>query len=643
MQKLVILGFDGLEPSLLARFWARGRCGHLKRLAERGGYRLLNTSTPAESPVAWASFITGAHPGRHGIFDFLHRDPDTYLPKLSIAETRPPGRSLNVLWWKLPLEPARTVRGRSGTPFWHAVAVAGFPVAIVRVPVTYPPEPFNGTLLSSMGVPDLHGSQGTYHYWTTDPQVAGTGRGGDAVLVSFADRTCLTQLRPIPDPFRSDGRPTSVQVTLQRRNDELSVSTSGRSFTLKVGEWSPWIKVTYRFSLGAKAAGLVRFFLSSAQPHLNLYCSPVNLDPEAPVLPISHPPRYAAELERAIGPYATLGMAEDTWVLNERRMDEDGFLASCGHLMDERERMLDFELARFRNGLLVCVFDQPDRMQHMFWRVEDAAHPAHDPALATRYKGVLEALYERLDRIVGRVTSAHPDANLIVMSDHGCKPFRRAFHVNRWLAENGYLAIDPRATAAGHVDDGLYLRSVDLERTRAYALGLSGIYLNLRGRERNGIVTAGAEAERVKRSIAAELAAIRDPADDSAVVNRVLRREEVFNGPATPDAPDLVVCYCAGYRASWQTALGGVPDCILEDNLLAWSGDHCIDPDLVPGVILSDRPLSTQPLHLVDIASSVRAYFGLAPDSALEGRNIWACAAHSASRQMLTGDEGAGA
>jgi predicted AlkP superfamily phosphohydrolase/phosphomutase len=622
MQKLIVLGFDGLEPSLLTRFWGQGLCPNIGRLRDSGGYRLLGTSTPAESPVAWSSFLTGLHPGHHGIFDFLHRDPETYLPSLSIAQTIAVKRSLEFMGWRLPIEKARIIGGRRGKPFWHAVAAAGFPVAIVRVPVTYPPEPFAGTLLASMGVPDLHGTQGAYYYWTTDPDVAGAGRGGDAVLLDFQGAKCLAHLRSMPDPFRVDGREVSVDIELETDNDELAVSIGSERLRLKPGEWSPWIKVTYALSLFAKATGWVRLFLRSLQPHLNLYCSPVNIDPDAPAVPISHPPDYAAKLKRAIGSYATLGMAEDTWVLNERRMDEEGFLASCHDILSERERMLDFELARFRKGLLVCVFDQPDRMQHMFWRVEDDAHPAHDPALGARYKSVLAQLYQRLDGILGRVIEAHPDADIIVMSDHGCKPFRRAIHINRWLASNGFLALDP-ARSGGRADD-LYLSAVDFSRTQAYALGLSGIYVNLRGRESRGIVATGAEAQRVKREIAAGLEALRDPQAGTSVIARVLAREDIFDGPATPDAPDLIVCYCEGYRASWQTALGGVPPTIIEDNLLAWSGDHCIDPALVPGVLLSNRPLSDGPLGLVDIAPSVHAFFGIAREDGHEGGNIWA-------------------
>jgi predicted AlkP superfamily phosphohydrolase/phosphomutase len=618
MSKLIVLGLDGLEPTLLERYWAEGACPHLRALRERGGYRLLATTIPAESPVAWSSFITGQNPGRHGIFDFLHRDPSSYLPRLSIARTEPPQRSLDFGPWRMPLSTPRVIAGRKGTPFWHAIAAAGIPATVVRVPVTYPPEPFAGRLLASMGVPDLHGTQGAYQYWTTDAAAAGPGRGGDATLVQWSDDAIDLPFRPLPDPFRKDARPVAPAVRVRRIGAGVEIACGSSRVEISPGAWSPWQRVVYRLSLAGRASGWVRWHLRSLGPHLHLYCSPVNIDPDRPAAPLSHPPRYAAEIKRAIGPYATLGMAEDTWVLNERRMDEDAFIAQCYSLLDERTRMFDFELARLVDGLLVCVYDQPDRLQHMFWRVEDARHPAHRTDMAQRYGNVLRDLYAYLDGIVGRALRAHPEATLVVMSDHGCKPFRRAFHVNRWLAEEGYV------TLRGDYDGArLHCEDMVLTGTRAYAMGLVGIFLNLRGRESQATVSIGAEANALKRELADKLERLIDPQTGERVVNRAIPREEIYRGPHVPDAPDLILAYNAGYRASWQTALGGVPAVVLEDNLMAWSGDHCIDASLVPGVLLSNRALGNATPHLMDIAPSVLAHFSCAPDVAHEGRSIW--------------------
>lgn len=621
MAKLIILGLDGLEPTLLTRYFAEGLCPNLKLLADSGGYRELGTTTPAESPVAWSSFITGQNPGRHGIFDFLHRDPRTYAPLLSIAHTLPPQKSLQLGQWHLPLDAARVIGGRKGKPFWHDVAAAGIPTTVVRVPVTYPPEPFAGKLLASMGVPDLHGSQGTYQYWTTDARVAGAGHGGDAELIAWTDEQVKIELKPIADPFRVDHRPVGVPVHLERNNGSLVISCGKQITILKPGQWSGWCKVRYRFSLAGSADGWVRWYLQELTPHLRLYCSPVNIDPKRPSVPLSHPPSYAAEMQKAIGMYATLGMAEDTWVLNEKRMDEEGFLAHCQHLIAERTKMLEFELDRLTDGLLVCVYDQPDRLQHMFWHVEDAAHPAHNAALAERYRHVLRDLYQQLDAIVGTIRRKHPDADLVVMSDHGCKSFRRMFHVNRWLAEQGYLAHGEAASEEN--PERLHFEGIDWSRTQAYSLGLVGIYLNLRGREAQGCVAYGTEADRIKSEIRQKLTGLRDPQTGEVVVNRVLFREDIYQGPNIPDAPDLILAYNAGYRASWQTALGGTPASNLEDNLMAWSGDHCIDSRLVPGVLLSSRTITSEQAHIMDIAPSVLAYFKLLADPRHEGKSFW--------------------
>ncbi|MFO1352225.1 MAG: alkaline phosphatase family protein [Gammaproteobacteria bacterium] len=623
-RKLIILGFDGMEPSLLERYWEMGRCPQLHRLAGEGGYFRLQTTLPAESPVAWASFVTGQNPGRHHIFDFLHRDPKRYLPALSIASVKTPERALSFGPWRAPLGRPRVVGHRDGAPFWHRLAQAGIEAAVIRVPVTYPPEPFAGRLLASMGIPDLHGSQGSYQYWTTDPALAGRGHGGDAVLIDFIDGRAEASLQPLADPFRNDDLPRAPAVSLRAADGRLVISCCGQSASMEPGAWSPWLKVRYRFSLAASADGWVRFYLHSLAPHFNLYCSPVNIDPDRPAAPLSHPPRYAAELKAAIGPYATLGMAEDTWVLNEKRMDEDGFLSHCYALLDERTAMLEFELKRLRAGLLICVYDQPDRLQHMFWRVEDRAHPAYDRALADRYHDVLPDLYAYLDTIVGNVRAHHPDADVLVMSDHGCQPFRRMFHVNRWLANKGYLTLREGATGRATDADLLYLQGVDWGATRAYAMGLVGIYLNLRGRERQGIVATGSEAQALISDLRGHLLALRDPVNGQAVVRRALAKEAIYSGPHVPDAPDLILAYDTGYRASWQTALGGTPPAVLEDNLLAWSGDHCIDPELVPGVILSTRALQQRELHIMDIAPSVQRYFGLEPAAEIEGQAFWA-------------------
>jgi len=223
----------------------------------------------------------------------------------------------------------------------------------------------------------------------------------------------------------------------------------------------------------------------------------INIDPDDPALPISQPSFYAAYLASLIGPFATTGMAEDTWALNEGVIDGDAFLKQAWGIFEERESMFLSALENTRRGVVACVFDTSDRIQHMFYRQFQTGNGAH--------AGVVEAMYRRMDVLVGKaVAYAGIDTALFVLSDHGFCSFRRGVNLNSWLHHNGYLALK---NGSG---DSTFLRGVDWSRTKAYALGLAGMYLNLRGRESQGTVEPGAEAETLKRELIRSLSALRD-------------------------------------------------------------------------------------------------------------------------------------
>ena len=178
------------------------------------------------------------------------------------------------------------------------------------------------------------------------------------------------------------------------------------------------------------------------------------------------------------------------------------------------------------------------------------------------------------------ITIASED-RLIVLSDHGFNSFRCAVHLNRWLAEEGYLALKPGAPSSQSL-----FTNVDWTKSKAFALGLNGIFLNLSGREALGIVGPDA-ADALKRELSEKLKRWRDPHTGEPVVLTGYDGDQVYQGGRTADAPDLVIGYARGYHASGQTALGGVPDLLVEDNTRKWSGDHCIEPSLVPGVLFT--------------------------------------------------------
>jgi predicted AlkP superfamily phosphohydrolase/phosphomutase len=320
-------------------------------------------------------------------------------------------------------------------------------------------------------------------------------------------------------------------------------------------------------------------------------------------------------LAKLFGPYATLGLAEDTWALNEHVLDDDAFLAQAYGNHEDRERMLFDALDKTKQGLCTCVFDTTDRVQHMFWRYLEEDHPAARDVPHSQHPPVIQELYERMDRLVGRVMEKiDDDTLLLVISDHGFKSFARCMNVNAWLHQNGYLALKD-----GKTESGDWFEDVDWSRTRAYTMGLNGLYLNIKGREKQGIVDAS-EAEALKDELQKGLNGLVDPASGTVGVTGVFIADNVYRGPYTENSPDLIVGYGAGYRASWDSVMGKVTGQIFEDNIKAWSGDHCIDPRLVPGVLFSSHKFIEEKPAIVDVAPTILKLFGLALPAHFDGK-----------------------
>ncbi|HEU5217744.1 MAG TPA: alkaline phosphatase family protein, partial [Gemmatimonadales bacterium] len=560
-----------------------------------------------QTPVAWSTFATGANPGVHGIFDFLRRDPATCLPDLS----------LNRYEQKNAFVPPKAVNLRRGTPLWELLAKAGVPSAIIRCPCTYPPDEVKGRLLGGMGVPDLRGGLGTPTYFTTNAATV-VGESERVTPVVLKDGRIRTELVGPRLPRGGDAT-IDLAVEVHAGGTRATLRVSGHSSELQRGEWGPWLKVKFKLGLLQAVAGQVRFFLPEVHGGFALYASPVNFTPDAPPFPISAPWDYAGELEHRIGSYYTAGMPEDHTGLVNGRIDEAAFLAQCDLVMREREAMLDLELARLDRGLLFCLFDTPDRLQHLFWRFLEPDHPANVAGFDPAYRHTIAEHYRRLDGIVGRVAAeAGPETLVIVLSDHGFTSFRRGVHLNGWLLQHGYLALK-RGTDPG--ESGEFFRAVDWDRTSAYALGLGGIYLNRRGREAHGIV-APEDAGAVAEAIQAGMRGLPDPTTGVAAVRAVKRREEIYHGAAVAEAPDLLALFERGYRASWTTALGGIGAGIFEDNTRRWGGDHIVDPVLVPGVLFMSRPFPAPAPRMVDLAPTILNALGVPAGPDMEGESL---------------------
>ena len=617
VKRAVIVGFDGMDPELANRFMDEGRMPHFAQMCDRGTFRPLRTTFPAISPVAWSTFQTGVNPGKHNIYDFLARDANNYLPYLSSAQIREPKRRLKIGKYSLPLGKPEIQGMRRGTPFWHRLGEAGVFCSIVRVPVTFPPEKFPGVLLSGMCVPDLKGSQGTFCFCTTRAANGRFREGG--VRIPFeriaSEYRCFI---PGPEDPLGSGKDLRAEFTVRPNSDgaKAEIKLDSESFMLKVGEYSEWVPVKFKAGLGFSARGICRFYLKQLSPEVEVYVTPVNIDPARPDLPISHPVTYSIYLAKLFGPYATLGLAEDTWALNEEVLDDKAFLAQCYGNHEDRERMFFDALEKTPQGLCACVFDTTDRVQHMFWRYLEDGHPAAKDVSADSRPQVIQELYARMDDLIGRVMKKIDDETLLlVISDHGFKSFARCVNVNAWLHENGYLTLKD-----GKTESGDWFEDVDWSRTRAYTMGLNGIYLNIKGREREGIVDAGAESTALKEELRTKLHGLVDPASGKVSITGMFDCEGVYAGPYVDNAPDLIVGYGAGYRASWDSVMGKVTGTVFEDNTKAWSGDHCVDPRLVPGVLFSNRKINVEKPAIVDVAPTMLQLFGLKLPAYFDGK-----------------------
>ncbi len=619
IERLVIIGLDGLDPELCTRLMAEGKLPHLSALGERGAYSPLQTTYPPVSPVAWSSFMTGVNPGKHNIFDFLRRNPRTYLGELSSAEIRGSSRSFSIGNYVLPLAKSRARSLRKSKPFWAILGEAGIFSTVLRVPITFPPEKFPGLLLSGMCVPDLQGTQGTFTFYTSQKDRAESHTGGTRITVAIEGNRVQTYVPGPPNPLLTgrDQLRLPLTVILQQDGHEVEVIVSGQRVRLKRGEYSAWIALTFRPGLGVKIRGIARLYLKQVVPDFEMYLSPINIDPEMPAIPISHPAVYSAYLAKLLGKYATLGLAEDTWALNERVIDEDAFLTQCCLIHEERERMLLSALEKTRQGVCICVFDAPDRIQHMFFRYLDEKHPALQSGNGEpeKYRRVIEELYQRMDALVGRVMDRLDDRSiLIVMSDHGFRPFRRGVNLNVWFHEHGYLALKEGTESAE------WFANVDWEKTKAYAVGMGGVYINCKHREAKGAVRPGREYEALKRELIEKLSGLKDEEAGGIAIREVFDRSLLYTGPYTENAPDLIIGYNAGYRASWEAVVGKVNSQVFEDNRKSWSGDHCIDARLVPGVFFCNRSISQEHPHIMDIAPTALSLFGLDVPPYMDGK-----------------------
>ncbi len=618
-KRVVILGLDGLDPKLLERYMEDGKLPNFSQLKQQGSYARLGTTLPALSPVAWSTFQTGVNPGAHNIFDFLTRDKRFCLPELSAVKTETSTREIKIGPFRIPRTRSQVRLMRRSQPFWKLLGARNIMANIIRVPISYPPEKFKGNILSAMCTPDLRGTQGTFTLFTTRDGVQGSAggdsTGGEVRTIVRDGNTLRAELEGPPHPDGKSGNlKVEFSITLGAAGAaELSLQAESERLTLN--SFSRWIPVEFKAGR-KKVQGIVRFCIRELGEHVTVYASPVNVDPAKPALPISYPLLFSSWLAKRQGRYGTLGLLEDTWGRNELALDDRRFLDQAWLSHEERKKMFFETLRRTREGICICVFDASDRIQHMFWRYIDPKHPS---PLEKReeFEHAIPEMYQRMDTLVGEtMASLGPQDVLMVLSDHGFSSFRRCINLNTWLYQNGFLALK---TAEPKGLD--YLQEVDWSKTKAFALGLSGIYVNKRGRERFGICS-DEQGEEVKAQIIAKLTGLSDPQDGCEAVKTVYDTRKAYKGLYTTEAPDLIVGYSPGYRVSWDSITGTVEPEVFSDNLKAWSGDHHIDPKEVPGIFLVNSQLKSESPSIIDIAPTTLDLFGIKPPSYMEGKVI---------------------
>ena len=625
--KVVVLGFDGMDPQLVAEYRAQGRLPTFDRVLAAGGSLVpLGTTIPPQSPVAWSTFSTGLDPGGHGIFDFIHRNPATLIPYLSISEASAPSEFWGVGGWRIPRGGGSLRNLRQGKAFWQLLDNVHVDMTVFKMPANFPPVATRARSLSGMGTPDIQGTYGQYTYVTDDPVARDDLSGGVLRPIRLEDGRCQTVIEGPANIYR-EGAPLSripLAITVDRQTGAALIELAGRRLLLQTGEWSDWVTLEFRLvPLLKSVRGIVRLYLMETAPYLRLFVTPVQIDPAAPEMPISTPGRYARELAQALGPFYTQGLPANTKALEEDVFTDADYCSQSDQVFAERRRQLAHELERFAAlpaGFLFFYFNYPDQDCHMFWRGLDAESPLHE-SCAPPHRARIGEIYEALDGVLAEVLAAVGDQTLVmVMSDHGFAPYRRSFNVNTWLLEHGYLALLP-GVERGEVS---FLAGIDWTQTRAYAMGINAVYLNLRGRERHGIVAPGAQQEALLAELQAGLAAAIDPALGLPGIKRVERADAVYTGPHAAAGPDLILGYQRGWRGSNESALGEVPAEVFTDNLQKWSGDHCQAHDEVPGILLVNRPLAVSDPHLIDLAPTILRLFGVRPPDEMTGRDLFA-------------------
>jgi len=622
-KKVVVLGLDGMDPKILRGLMEQGRAPNFSKLAARGSFQPLGTTMPALSPVAWSTFITGMNPGGHGIPDFIARDPLTYTPFFSIWEPRDADRTISLGDYELPISGGEPANLRRGKPFWSYLTERDIPATVIKIPTNFPVDETATRAIAGMGTPDLTDSFGVFTYYTSDfAEEHGDMSGGEMIRIRVQpDGRVETHLPGPENTIRKSvqGR-VEAPFTIDRDPDAdvVRIDLQDQALVLKKGEYSDWIKVSFELApMVVSVSGIARFYVKDVHPHLRLYVTPINIDPENQAMPITYPVELGGEIASHIGPFWTKGLPADTKAFDYGIINDEGYVKQAELIFKERMALFDYEWSQFREGLFYFYVSSTDQDAHMLWRNMDKTHPMHS-ASDPRFGSWIPHIYEECDKLVGHMLEAADDDCLVlVCSDHGFASFGRQFHLNTWLRDNGYLKI--RASAARKETANIF--DIDWNETVAYGVGFNGLYFNRLGREEHGIVD-DAKASELAARLRRELEAISDSETGEHPVAKVFERAEVYSGEMAGTMPDLLVGYQPGYRCASSSVVGETGKAIIDINPWAWGGDHSMARHLVPGTLLASRSVTAAEPNIIDLPVTILDFFGVDRPEHMEGRTL---------------------
>ena len=617
--RVIVLGFDGVDPDLAAEMMAAGELPNLAKLREQGTFDALESSLPPQSPTAWSSFTTGMHPGEHGVYDFLRRTPQNYLPGVGFGSVV----NAQVGSDGSLAEAPRFENIRRGDSFWKIANENGARVKVLSVPFAFPAEDLHDShQLCALGVPDIRGTTSTFFLLSEEINEDEELSGGVAVPLNFSENLISVDIEGLRNP--STRSFVSVPMTIERDVEENSVTlgVQGAEVTVNAGAWSDWVTWAFEVSDNYTVPAISRFYVHSAANPTKIYMSCLQFDPSDPMIRFTTPEDWGAELEERYGKFKTIGWIYDTHALRQGALTEEVFLEDVRKTMEWRGKLTLDEMDAGEFDLLVSAWTGPDRVGHMFWAYRDPEHPLYTAELNAKYGKAVEDTYRMMDDIVGQVMERLQENDLLmVMSDHGFHSFRRGFNVNTWLIRNGYLTAEGQENAETGTNMTPFLRGYDWSKSKAYSLGLGSIFLNQRGREGQGIV-APEDADALIAEIREKLLAVTDPETGDKVFTAVYTRDE-YPGAAQGDAPDIQLGYAEGYQSTKDAAKGSAPAELFEDNLDKWSGEHAAsDPATTAGILFANMDLAAEQPHLVDLGPTVLAYLGLEPPAAFAGESL---------------------